>query len=144
MRLARPAALLAAMLLWAPLAAAQSPTERRETLTALAGTLGQSHALRQACAGPADQYWRARMMRLMEVERPDSALGERLTEAFNSGYASRRSMFRACTPQARRAEAAAAAKGRALSVQLSRAVQPAPMESGEAGPDAVAPGARAQ
>jgi uncharacterized protein (TIGR02301 family) len=135
MRLSLIAVLIA---LAAPAAAAPSP-ERAETLTALAETLGQSHALRQVCAGQGDQYWRARMMRLMEVEKPQGALEERLTEAFNAGYAQRRSLFRACTPAARRAEAQSAARGRSLAGQLSRVYRSSRRESEEAAPDAMAP-----
>jgi uncharacterized protein (TIGR02301 family) len=132
---------LAAPALAAP-ALAAAPAERAATLTALAETLGQSHALRQACAGPGDQYWRARMMRLIEVEKPEQALEARLTEAFNAGYAQRRSLFRACSPAARRAEAQSAARGRNLAAQLSRVYRPARRESEEAAPDAMAPETR--
>jgi uncharacterized protein (TIGR02301 family) len=125
-----------ALVLAAAPAAAQP---RGDILTDLAEVLGQSHALRQACAGPTDQYWRARMMRLMEVEQPSEAVETRLTEAFNDGYASRRALFRACSPQARRAEAAAAARGRAIAAQLSRAYTSPRGDSETASPDEMAP-----
>jgi uncharacterized protein (TIGR02301 family) len=123
--------------------AAAQATARGDTLVALAEVLGQSHALRQACAGPTDQYWRARMMRLMDVERPNGTLEGRLTEAFNDGYASRRALFKACSPQAKRAEAAAAARGRAIAAQLSRSYQSPGGESETASPDEMAPKPRA-
>ena len=114
-------AALALVLLARPAAAEAPPSGQRETLAALAQVLGQSHALRQACAGPGDQYWRARMMRLMDVERPQEAWRAELTAAFNAGYASRRRMFPVCTPMARRAEITAAARGRALAGRLAQA-----------------------
>jgi uncharacterized protein (TIGR02301 family) len=106
-------------------AAAQSPAQGQslaqgETLTKLAEVLGQSHALRQACAGPGDQYWRARMMRLMDLERPKGSLEGELKAAFNDGYASRRRMFPVCTPATRRAEMTAAARGRAIAQALAQ------------------------
>jgi uncharacterized protein (TIGR02301 family) len=100
-------------------AAAQSPAQG-EILTKLAEVLGQSHALRQACAGVGDQYWRARMMRLMDLERPKGPLEGELKAAFNDGYASRRRMFPVCTPATRRAEMTAAARGRALAQALAQ------------------------
>jgi uncharacterized protein (TIGR02301 family) len=123
--------------------AAQSTGNRDAALIALAEVLGQSHALRQACAGPSDQYWRARMMRLMDVEQPDERLGARLTQAFNTGYASRRALFRACTAATRRAEAAAAARGRDLTGGLSRTYGRSAKESQPGSPDEMAHGARA-
>jgi uncharacterized protein (TIGR02301 family) len=141
MRLSRLLAF--ALLVTAAPAAAQQPQDRGAALVALAEVLGQSHALRQACAGPSDQYWRARMMRLMDVEQPDERLGARLTDAFNSGYASRRALFRACTPAARRAEAAAAARGRVLTGDLSRTSGRSAKDSRPGPPDEMARGARA-
>jgi len=141
MRLSRR--LVFALLVTATPVAAQPAGDRGATLVALAAVLGQSHALRQACAGPSDQYWRARMMRLMDVEQPDERLGSRLTEAFNTGFASRRALFKTCTPAARRAEAAAAARGRALTGGLSRTYGRSAKESQATAPDEMAPGTRA-
>lgn len=138
-----PVRLAFALLLTATPVAAQEAADRGATLVALAEVLGQSHALRQACAGPSDQYWRARMMRLMDVEQPDERLMERLTEAFNTSFFSRRALFKTCTPATRRAEAAAAARGRALTGGLSRTYQRSAKESPSAAPDKMAPGARA-
>jgi uncharacterized protein (TIGR02301 family) len=49
--------------------------------------LGQSHALRQACAGASDQYWRGRMSDLVATEHPDPAFERQLKVAFNNGFA---------------------------------------------------------
>ena len=108
---------------WAPAVLAQPAEPRRGPLLELAQVLGESHALRQACAGPDDQFWRSRMMRLIEVERPDALLEKRLKAAFNEGFEAR--AHGTCTLAARRAEASAAARGRTLSARLAGVVAPA-------------------
>lgn len=93
---------------------------RADDLAALAGALGQSQALREACEGMRDQYWRSRMMRLLEIEPLAQQIGPRLTQAFNAGYAEQAQAFPACGPESRAAEAAAAERGRAAAVRLLR------------------------
>lgn len=92
----------------------------RQSLVDLAYVLGESHALRQACAGAEDQYWRTRMMNLVSNEKPDAALDGRLKESFNTGFASRQTEFHACTPASRRAELAAANHGLDISKRLAK------------------------
>lgn len=92
----------------------------RQTLVDLAYVLGESHALRQACLGAEDQFWRSRMIKLVDAEQPDAALDRRLKEAFNTGYASRQSEFPECTGAARRAEINALNKGQSLAGQLAK------------------------
>lgn len=117
-----------------PAAARPRDAAHQRTLIELAGVLGESHALRQACEGPEDQYWRARMLRLLEVEAPAPELLADLKGAFNDGYADLRAAFTACTPRSRQAEAAAAARGRALARRLTQAViTPPPAASDERG-----------
>jgi uncharacterized protein (TIGR02301 family) len=125
-------------LLAAPLAYAQErEAGERQRLLDLAYTLGESHALRQACQGEGDQYWRARMVRLTEVEQADQAFDVQLRERFNTGFASRRSEYPICDDASRKAELQAARKGMALSQKLSqsmrqvRAVTPDSMADGE-------------
>ncbi len=116
------------------LAQERSPTER-QTLVDLAYVLGESHALRQACGGAGDQFWRGRMARLIETEVPDQAFEDRLKGAFNNGYAARQTEFPGCGPETRRAEAAAAGRGQGLANRLgsiTRLVQ-------RLGPDAEKP-----
>ncbi|MDP3173506.1 MAG: TIGR02301 family protein [Phenylobacterium sp.] len=103
-------------------AAAQPGAAKRPILLELAQVLGESHALRQACAGPEDQFWRARMMRLVELERADPGFEARLKAAFNQGFA--RHVGSACSEATRREEAAAAARGRALSSRLAGTMAP--------------------
>ena len=82
----------------------------------MAATIRQdaSHALRQACQGEADQFWRDRMYRLIETEQPDQGFERRLKDGFNAGYANARAAYPACSPVSRKAEARAAQRGRAL------------------------------
>jgi uncharacterized protein (TIGR02301 family) len=98
--------------------APRTPAER-QTLTDLAYVLGQSHALRQACAGTADQFWRARMRALIAAETPDPAFEGQLKGAFNTGYSGGQAANPRCTPAVRRREAATAARGRALAASLT-------------------------
>ncbi len=121
--------ILAGLVLLAPGVPQARDAQQQGILIELAGVLGESHALRQACAGREDQYWRARMMRLLEVEQAPAAVERALTSAFNNGYESRRRSYPVCTPTARRAEAAAAARGRSLARRLSQEATPAPTSS---------------
>lgn len=110
---------LALLVLAAPAGAQDRGPDGRQALADLAYVLGEAHALRQACQGPADQYWRQRMVRLMATEQPDSAQERRMREAFNTGFSIRQGQFPACSPASRRAEAATLARGRALSGRLA-------------------------
>jgi uncharacterized protein (TIGR02301 family) len=114
-------AILAGVLALAPAtwAAPSRSPEERQSLLDLAFVLGRSHALRQACAGPSDQYWRSRMTSLLAAEAPEPVFGERLKQAFNTGFASTEAAFPRCTGHVRGEEAAAAARGRALAASLT-------------------------
>lgn len=103
----------------APAAAQERPPAERQTLSELAYSLGESHALRQACEGPADQYWRDRMLRMTQVEDADPGFDAQMRERFNTGYAAGQAAALGCGPQSRRAEAAAAARGQTLARRLS-------------------------
>jgi uncharacterized protein (TIGR02301 family) len=136
-------ALLAFAVLSAPLAGAGSalaqdrgPAER-QTLLDLAFTLGESHALRQVCEGTGDQFWRARMVRLTQVEQADQAFDAQLRDRFNTGFAARQGEFPQCDDASRRAEQAAARHGQALAARLSRAMRTRAPD-GQAAPESVA------
>ena len=116
-------ALLIAAVLAGPTLAQDRAAAERQTLGELAYALGESHALRQLCAGPGDQYWRDRMLRLTQVENSDQALDAVLRERFNLRFASRQSQATACNGASRRAEAAAASRGQALAQTLSRVMR---------------------
>lgn len=137
-RLSLNALLVLAVLSGAGAALAQdrSPTER-QTLLDLAFTLGESHALRQVCEGAGDQYWRARMMRLVEVEKADQAFDTQLRDRFNTGFAAGQGQFTECGEGSLRAEQQAAVKGRTLAARLARSMRTrAP--SDQAAPESVA------
>ena len=123
---------LVALLLTATPALAQvRPPAERQTLGELAYALGESHALRQLCMGPGDQYWRDRMLRLTEVEDSDASFDAVIRERFNTGYAAGRGEAQDCDAYSRRAEAAAAARGQALAQKLSvimRRIDPPPQD----------------
>ena len=110
------------MSLAAPTLAQDRPPAQRQTLTDLAYVLGESHALRQACLGPADQFWRGRMLRLVDAEAPDPAFNTRLNNAFNAGFSSAQAQYPACGADSRRAEAAVAARGQTLAASLAKPV----------------------
>ncbi|WP_333585428.1 TIGR02301 family protein [Phenylobacterium sp.] len=99
------------------LAQERSPAHR-QSLIDLAYALGESHALRQACNGAYDQFWRDRMLGMTDAEAPDATLDRRLKEAFNSGFAARRAEFPACSRDSRLAEVAAARRGEALARRM--------------------------
>jgi uncharacterized protein (TIGR02301 family) len=103
------------------LAQERSPAER-QTLIDLAYVLGQSHALRQACRGRGDQYWRDRMQHLVATEQPDGPFDRRLADSFNDGFVAEHQAFQACDAAARREAERVADKGRELSVTLSAGV----------------------
>lgn len=115
---------IAGLLAAVPAGAQERTPVERQTLVDLAYTLGRSHALRQACAGPGDQYWREKMVQVSQTEAPDADFDSRLKNAFNSGFASGQTEFPTCTADSRRAEAAAAEKGQALAAQLSNITRP--------------------
>lgn len=112
-------AFAAAALIASPAAAQdRSPAERQQLLD-LAYVLGEAHALRQACK-PEDQFWRARMRRLIEVERPDEAFARRLADRFNTGFSVREAQFPECADAVRAEAAAAARRGREIASALAR------------------------
>ncbi len=96
----------------------RSPVER-QVVVQLAYTLGEAHALRRLCAGPADALWYGRMERLEAQEASDEAFRSRLVESFNAGFASRTAQFPACGPASEVAERRVAARGGALAHRLA-------------------------
>jgi uncharacterized protein (TIGR02301 family) len=104
------------------------PPAARQNLIDLAYVLGEAHALRQVCEGVRDQYWRQRMIRLVDTEQPDAAMERRLRESFNTGFATRQGEFPVCTPAAHAAETAAMRRGRGLAERLARSSPPPPID----------------
>jgi uncharacterized protein (TIGR02301 family) len=116
------ALVLATLAVTASAVAQDRPPAQRQTLTDLAYVLGQSHALRQACVGPTDQFWRGRMLRMVDAESPDPAFNTRLNNAFNAGFSSAQAQYPTCGADSRKAEAATAARGQALAASLAKPV----------------------
>ena len=94
-------------------------------LEELSFVLGESHALRQACAGSADQFWRGRMAALVAAAVPDPDLEARMRESFNQGFANQPRAFPRCSGASRDAAADVAARGQELSQHLSALAQAA-------------------
>jgi uncharacterized protein (TIGR02301 family) len=99
-------------------AQARAP-EGRQALGDLAYVLGESHALRQTCRAPGDQYWRDRMLTVLRLESRDLAFRARISRAFNAGFEAGQAAHPTCSAAARAAEAAAAARGEALAEALA-------------------------
>ena len=114
----RTLVLIIVLMTAAPALAQERPPAERQILGDLAYVIGESHALRQLCEGPGNQYWRDRMLRLTQVEQADAGLDAQLRERFNTGFAAGQSAA-VCGPASLRAEAAAAARGQALANRLS-------------------------
>jgi uncharacterized protein (TIGR02301 family) len=113
--------LLAALLAVAlPAAAQDRPPLARRTLADLAYVLGQTHGLAQVC-DPANQTWRSRMIRLVELERPEPGFRAQLFSGFNAGYAGAQAAHPRCGGRSRAAYAQAVARGRDLSRVLAAA-----------------------
>jgi len=87
---------------------------QRQTLNELAYVLGQSHALRQACRGGSDQFWRNRMSNLLQVESSDEGLERSLREAFNTGYAAAQAQYPECDSRSQAEAARIARRGATL------------------------------
>lgn len=88
------------LLLALAIAAAPAP---RPGLSDLAFALGEAHALRQACRGREDGWWRTRMSRLLDAEHADRERRTQLTERFNAGFAAARAQHPSCDAGARAA-----------------------------------------
>lgn len=121
----------------APAMAQDRTPAERQSLVDLAYVLGESHALRQTCRGEADQYWRARMIDLVELEAADTGLERRLRTAFNTGFSSARAEHPKCDEASRAAAARAAGQGRSLASRLSGAGLDPP-KSVAGSPDSIA------
>ena len=100
------------------LAQERAPAER-QVMVDLAYVLGESHALRQTCAGSADMFWRSRMEEMLRVEAADQGFVNRMTLSFNSGFAAGQAGFPACDAGLKAEARRIAARGRELSARLS-------------------------
>ncbi len=81
-------------------AAAQTETTQSPIGQAakIAEVLGATHYLQLTCATSEQQVWRARMVRLMELEAEQSGpRRERLVRAFNNGFRAEERRHRGCS-----------------------------------------------
>jgi uncharacterized protein (TIGR02301 family) len=113
------------LLLWSVPAAgsvhAQSrPPAARGSLVDLAHVLGQAHGLAQVCDA-SSQLWRARMMRLIELETPDEAFRNHLFDRFNTGYSAAQARHPRCGAGARAEASRVAVRGRDLARVIASA-----------------------
>lgn len=89
---------------------------------ALSEVLGKAHAVRVACNGRNDQYWRSYMQRLLDLEAAyGGGLRTSMANAFNAGYSTTEAEFSACTQDAVAAEKGFASEGQTLANRLSAA-----------------------
>jgi len=95
--------------------------------TALADALGSAHGVRYLCNGKSDQYWRDKMIAMIDLEAPQrGTLRASLVDAFNSAFTRTRQRYRICNTATIKAEATFAAEGRALADRLARHYLPKP------------------
>lgn len=107
-----------------PVLAQERDPAQRQVLVDLSRVIGEAHALRQICNGPEDQFWRSRMMSMLATEDADFAFAERLRNAFNTGFVSRKAEHLSCSADTREAEAVIGAKGQALARRLAQGRRP--------------------
>lgn len=86
----------------APVNAAPAPPYEAGLLR-LAELLGSIHYLRALCGADDGSRWRDQMNALVEAEVGDEERRRKLVQQFNRGYRSFASVYRDCTPSARRA-----------------------------------------
>jgi uncharacterized protein (TIGR02301 family) len=115
----RSVAVFVAMLFAGAAFAQERPSEEREVLAALVRVMGESQAMRQACLGPYDRYWRSRLDQLIDTEGAEPEFEQRLKAGFEAGFDAGRRAFPACSDLSRHAEAEAAGRGRALAARLA-------------------------
>lgn len=120
-RASRVAATLCVVLFGAAAHAQDRSPAARESLADLAYTLGQAHALRTRCGGEGDQVWRARMVRMVELEKPDERFRDQLFENFNTGFLGAQASHPRCDAAARGEAGRVAARGRDLARVLAAA-----------------------
>jgi uncharacterized protein (TIGR02301 family) len=96
------------------------PRGRSGMLQDLAGALGAVHYFTVACEGRGSQYWRERMMALLEAETAaDRRLRDAMIQTFNDQYRERERAFPDCSAEARAARGDAALRGQTLSEALA-------------------------
>jgi uncharacterized protein (TIGR02301 family) len=71
-----------------------------EKLMRLSEVLGSIHYLRELCSASEGQFWRTKMVALIDAEQPQLARKQRMIARFNRGYGSFNRTYRTCTQSA--------------------------------------------
>ncbi|MEO9969477.1 MAG: TIGR02301 family protein [Hyphomonadaceae bacterium] len=89
-------------------------------LTRLSAVIGSAHAVRVACNGVDDQYWRSYMQQILGLEASERGnLRSSMVDAFNRGYQQGERRSSRCTAESARIEAEYAREGKRLSDALA-------------------------
>ena len=99
---------------------AEAAPAERPGLDDLAYALGEAHALRQACRGGADGYWRVRMSGVLDAEEPGKERRTQLVERFNAGFAAAKASHPACDDETKAALAETLSRAAPLARGLAR------------------------
>ena len=102
-------------------AAAQEDFMRyQQQLLRMAEILGGVHHLRGTCDDSENQYWRGRMLRLIDIEQPSQSLRNQMIERFNANYDEQKRRFPKCGNKTSKEAARLAREGESLALQMAR------------------------
>ena len=99
----------------APEIAELPPPIYEKQLLRISEILGSLHFLRRLCGDGDEATWQAEMRALLEAEQPTPQRRARLVGRFNHGFETYNSVYRSCTPSARKAISRYLEEGAALS-----------------------------
>jgi uncharacterized protein (TIGR02301 family) len=91
------------------------PPIYEKQLLRISEILGSLHFLRRLCGDGDEATWQAEMRTLLEAEQPTPQRKARLVGRFNHGFETYNSVYRSCTPSARKAIMRYLEEGAALS-----------------------------
>ena len=91
------------------------PPIYEKQLLRISEILGSLHFLRRLCGDGDEATWQAEMRALLEAEQPSPQRKARLVGRFNHGFETYNSVYRSCTPSARKAISRYLEEGAALS-----------------------------
>jgi uncharacterized protein (TIGR02301 family) len=91
------------------------PPIYEKQLLRISEILGSLHFLRRLCGDGDEATWRAEMRALLDAEQPTPQRKARLVGRFNHGFETYNSIYRSCTPSARKAISRYLEEGAALS-----------------------------
>ncbi len=91
------------------------PPIYEKQLLRISEILGSLHFLRRLCGDGDEATWQAEMRALLAAEQPTPQRKARLVGRFNHGFETYNSVYRSCTPSARKAITRYLEEGAALS-----------------------------